>query len=603
MMTSKKNLLIFVVLFLNLVFISCSTKAKFNLEFLPFDSDFSSGSAYTAEKKQSKDSEILKKTSGTFTEYQFSPLQRQTLSKYFEQRGNMALLIRVFVKSAKPLNSANLQQEGEELLLGKPYLGGFGFLYEKDINSLEPLAESIKNRPIVSVDFREFIGQTVDILFSISAEENLPIGFFIDTSAKISILNAQINSASAGFDFSKKIPLFAFAPNGGTVEKNIKKVDLTALSLCYSSTTSKETLLPNLSLSFFEVSSASLTIGGEKLTLTPNETGTFLIPLASLKNPYSTVELSQNSKNISCLLVKESDKALLKKSQVYVDSPLVPIKIDPGLIIKWDKKNWRTRDYELFEWDRFDGVLYFDTANYSVQDDFFRRLAFFVEKKGYKGNLMTDEELKDLHGFNAHDYKAYDLARFFDLAQKENFKLNKKENLLKEILLENGVIKLASDGSVQEGRGAIISLSQESPLYLRTVFLAHEGWHGIFFVDEDFRNTSASIFYALMASEPKAMEFLFKYFQVTPSLNYDINDDYLMKNEFMAYMLQRPVSQCEKYYMNIANWNSVQTHLKEEADYILQTRASGFVGSAQMFDEYVGKRWNLSSGRVWLISR
>ena len=49
-------------------------------------------------------------------------------------------------------------------------------------------------------------------------------------------------------------------------------------------------------------------------------------------------------------------------------------------------------------------MLIFDTASYAVQARFFRRLAFYVEKQGYRGRLLTDAELGSRRGYNAHDY-------------------------------------------------------------------------------------------------------------------------------------------------------------------------------------------------------
>ena len=61
-----------------------------------------------------------------------------------------------------------------------------------------------------------------------------------------------------------------------------------------------------------------------------------------------------------------------------------------------------------------------------MQDDLLKRMAFFTEKEGFRGRLAADEEIKDLHGFNAHDYRAETLAAFFDLAEKAVNKLIKQ---------------------------------------------------------------------------------------------------------------------------------------------------------------------------------
>ena len=172
--------------------------------------------------------------------------------------------------------------------------------------------------------------------------------------------------------------------------------------------------------------------------------------------------------------------------------------------------------------------------------------------------------------------------------------------LLKEILAYNGVIKIASNGEVTAGRGAAISISQESPIYQRTTLLAHEGWHGIYFSDEDFRNTVASIYYTI---DPNTLAYLRNYFRVTPTLNYDVNDDYLMKNEFMAYMLQQSVQQTASYFVNRAHGRHSQDLIKKDADYIINTEGSGFESASRLLDEYVSDRWNLNAGRVWMITR
>ena len=90
-----------------------------------------------------------------------------------------------------------------------------------------------------------------------------------------------------------------------------------------------------------------------------------------------------------------------------------------------------------------------------------------MQKKGYTGRLSYDDEIKSMHGFNAHDYSAETLANFFALAEKENFPLNQSELHLRSILLENGVIRF-ENGKLVEGAGALLSISQESTLPFAT---------------------------------------------------------------------------------------------------------------------------------------
>ena len=539
-------------------FVACARKSDFVLDVPDF---------YPAQ--------VMESSSNKVRYFSFTADQYGAIENFFSSRGDSALLVQL-----TPLKVA----EGDDSL-------SFGFFYGSDSLSAE-----IQSVPVVMDYVKKYNGAPFSIAFCFDKSRNVPRGFFIKSAAKLRVDSAQICRAFIGHDFSGNVPVFAFAPNGGT---NNGSDDFRGASLTFNSVNSREGLMPTITVKFKDIKgSQKLAFGGEVLYIRRNEKPVE-IPTASLKSPFSVVTYPDEEEYPQSLLLAASDKNLLTFASGQ-KNVLVPIEVDPGLIMKWPRNNWRGNDYELFEWDRFPGVLFFDISTYSVQDDFFRRLAFFVEKAGYKGRLLSDAELKGKHGYNAHDYKADDLARFFEKARVESFPLNEKELLLREILAFNGIIKIASDGEVMAGSGAVISISQESPSYLRTTFIAHEGWHGIFFIDEEFRNTVASIYYTI---DPKTLAYLRRYFQVTPSLNYDVRDDYLMKNEFMAYMLQRPLSYTASYFVDMAKREHSQQLAKAEADYIINTAGSGFESAATLLDEYVSDRWNLNAGRVWMITR
>ncbi len=566
-----------------LFFLSCSQKASFDL----------TAKGFASAEKITLKTGIL--DSNRY--YVFSQENKDLLKNFYKQNGTAALKV--------TLEEKNISSE-------EALTSYICFLQEGDLNSSLKLKEKPVLRKCVSFSKEDFQNGKLSILFSLSRSDfdsnELPAGFFIESGFKVSVLSAEIVEASSGVDYSGDVPLYAFSAMGGVVSKNSRKAELLSnMSFSYSDENSDKSLMPVISIGF--VPSADNNgkyvrayCGGERFTLR-STSDKVSIPLAALKNPYSYIEITENPELVNSILIEPSDRNLLKKAQTGTNHVLKPYKVDPGLIMSWPSSRWRGTDYELFEWNRFEGILFFDTADYSVQNDFFRRLAFFVEKKETKGTLQTDAQLEGKHGYNAHDYRAYDLAKFYEKARKEKFPLNEKELLLKEILVENGVIVISQDGTVSEGRGAVISISQESAGYLRTTFVAHEGWHGIYFVDQDFRNAASTIFYTLKAADPESINFLTRYFQVNPSLNYDTEDEYLFKNEFMAYMLQKPVNAVEDYYVKIANWRSSQTLIKKESDYIIATKASGFVGASQMFEDYVMEKYNLAAGRVWLISR
>jgi len=288
--------------------------------------------------------------------------------------------------------------------------------------------------------------------------------------------------------------------------------------------------------------------------------------------------------------------------------PLDPISRDPGAILSYPIGSWRDKRYEVFRWDNFPEILIFDTADYAVQNRMLKRLAFFVEKAGFRGRLARDAEIADLHGWNAHDYRAEDLAAFFEAVRKSNFPILTEERELETILLGAGIIRKNSSGAIIPGRGAIISLSRESDKTdrgLRPRFMAHEGFHGLYFIDEDFRNFSRARWEAFPED---AKKFLLAFFEFQA---YDIKDYNLVVNEFMAHVLQLPVSQAAWYFGDyqpnrmIAASPRRESSLPENEEINADGRrfwpdlARAFTEEGEAFSRYVNQRWGLAAGRVW----
>jgi hypothetical protein len=285
--------------------------------------------------------------------------------------------------------------------------------------------------------------------------------------------------------------------------------------------------------------------------------------------------------------------------------PAAPIPADPALILDYQQALWRNPEYEVFQWDRFPEILIFDTKSYEVQDRLFKRLAFYVEKAGYRGRLASDEEIAPLHGWNAHDYRSSDLADFFTTAEKTRFPLNKEERELREILLAQGIIQTGSDEkSYNAGKGAIISISRESESYLRRLFMVHEAFHGLFFIDPEFQAFALDRWTHL---DPVAKKFLVAYFK---NRGYDTADSYLMKNELMAYCLQQNVAGAALYFGKTLpeRLSAFPQHLqnipeKDEKSGTWPVLANLFTAEARSFSDYVKKRWGLEAGRVWDIKK
>jgi hypothetical protein len=278
--------------------------------------------------------------------------------------------------------------------------------------------------------------------------------------------------------------------------------------------------------------------------------------------------------------------------------PDEPIPADLGLVLDYPRTAWRDSRYEVFRWEDFPSTLVFDFADYAVQDRFLKRLAFFVEKAEFRGRLAADWEIASLHGWNAHDYHPRDLAAFFEAARRAGFPLLPEERELEQLLVKNGVLSRGGDGSVLPGEGAIISIARESPGWLRSQLLAHESFHALFFIDQDFRDFSRDRWENL---SPQASRFIRALFG---SMAYDTRDEGLMINELMAYCLQQPVSQAARYFGEVQAGRLAELPLRrgalpprDEATGTWPEIARAFRAEAAAFSAYVERRWGLAAGR------
>ncbi len=218
-----------------------------------------------------------------------------------------------------------------------------------------------------------------------------------------------------------------------------------------------------------------------------------------------------------------------------------PLAADPGAVLAYDRSLWRRPDFELFAWSRYPQVLILDTADYRVQARLFKRLAFFVEKAGFRGRLLEDRELDDRHGYNAHDYHAEDLARFYQKAADQRFPLNAEEEMLRELLLANGVLRRQGE-RIAPGAGAVLSVSRSSSPELRRLLLTHEVFHGLFFAEPAYREACMRAWERLDEPTRAYLLLMFRW------VGYDLTDPYLMANELQAYLFQQDRRGVEYYF-------------------------------------------------------
>ena len=541
--------------------------------------------------------------------FKFTQAQKDSFYKVYKEQGSVALTICLQLMPTK--KQTELLSSEEETVLRYGFLDKDDFTIEgKFLRKKYPDVRRIQ----IQADEKK-APQLFDISFAVQKNDNIekyiPECFFVYSSIRCRVIAACVVPAEIGFDLSKEIPFYGFACNGGVIDFENKAFDFSGSSMVFPVQSSMTQSMPEYRILLSENPENKTTrensvkvqmnIGGEKLYLN-NVTAAreLIIPTAAINTPFSRTEFTDNSECVESLIMRGTKGAGTPRADDQNSLEiLTPVRTDPGLILNYKTSQWRTPDYELYEWDRFPQILFFDTKDYAVQDRLFRRLAFFVEKQGYKGRLLTNEELGDMHGYNAHDYSAASMANFFNKATELNFQLNEEELLLKRILIHNGLLE--DDGFyVKANEGGLVSISRETPGWSRINLLAHEGWHTIFFRDAEFRNYVSAVYYTF---DPDSRDFLIDYFKSQPSLGYDVNDEYLMHNEFMAYIMQQRLSEVANYFVHLANRGSVIEYTPKLAAYIRKTEGRGFEDAGNALNDFVYDKYGIVCGNIALVNR
>ncbi len=274
---------------------------------------------------------------------------------------------------------------------------------------------------------------------------------------------------------------------------------------------------------------------------------------------------------------------------------LTPLPADFKLILENDPAQWRFSDWEVYSWESFPGILIIDFQNFNIQSHMFKRLSYFVEKKGYTGKIHSFLRLSGKTDWNAHNYKAEDLAAFFSEAQRSGALLTSAESYLRELLLANGIIEKAEAGYTGGEDKGIVSVSRESASHVRSLLLTHEGYHGLFYAASGLKELVYDLWDKLA---PEAQEMWTEYLRTADVWNYDYNNGYLLRNELLGYLMQQ--KDFAQYFDNmmfprlLKRIPDKEEHFKQNHDAARQA----FLDAALKIAVFLQNNFNLSPGNL-----
>lgn len=196
-----------------------------------------------------------------------------------------------------------------------------------------------------------------------------------------------------------------------------------------------------------------------------------------------------------------------------------------------------------------------DYENLRVQGLAMNRIAAFIEwQEAPKDRVLNDDALAALIGraaehpdtlYFGHDYRASDLARFFNASVRLGVVLNEHEKALQNMLIRHGLIRRnRSQMTAVPPERVLISITKEQEddpqtarneavtKHMRRIILSHELSHGEFFTHAEYARYCED-FWRLRLSAPQRAAFI--HFLATAQ-HYDRGNEHLLINEFQAYI-------------------------------------------------------------------
>jgi hypothetical protein len=192
----------------------------------------------------------------------------------------------------------------------------------------------------------------------------------------------------------------------------------------------------------------------------------------------------------------------------------------------------------LFRLQEDPDVLVLDFPNLHDQAQMLNRIAALIEKADMPRDRVVTESELDAHiratggdpdaYYYGHDYRAADLARFFQLAAQQKIPLNPRETWLHGTLDHEGWLAPEANGALISIPGVTGAIDAAS----RTTIFRHELSHAVYFTDPAYVALTKHFWNDMLTDTERAAMRAF-----LGKDGYDTRDEDLMANEGQAYLI------------------------------------------------------------------
>ena len=187
---------------------------------------------------------------------------------------------------------------------------------------------------------------------------------------------------------------------------------------------------------------------------------------------------------------------------------------------------------------------------------------------------------------------------FFSRRRREIFSPGAEEAELEGLLLRAGVLE-EDGGRIGPGQGRdhldLARVRSGAAPDLRHARIRPRN----LLPDPDYRSFATSLWSSVDSRERWFWRTYFGW------AGYDVGSDYLMGNEFQAYLLQQPVAAADDYFAKRKSAELLAKHpeLKERMDAYMGEFGSSFAQRAKRLEDWLYAKYSVEAGRTAFLTR